>query len=194
MILEECPDGMNISQSKQLIRNEMLDRLKKQSSNDRRKKSLLINEKLQAHSIFQRSKVVMFYLSTEFEVDTTFLFRRAVACKTVLVPYVESNKAMIVPVAVKKEDDLVKGSYGIMEPKPELVKPFDLNKIELVLVPGLAFDKSKQRLGRGKGYYDRFFKTLPPKVKRFGLSFDFQLLDSIPTTSLDERVDEVIVN
>ena len=62
------------------------------------------------------------------------------------------------------------------------------------LVPGLAFDRSGNRLGRGKGYFDRFLKNLPGAVKKIGLAYDFQILESIPTFPHDIPVDLVISN
>ena len=74
------------------------------------------------------------------------------------------------------------------------MKAFDVNRLDLVFVPGLAFDLKNHRLGRGKGYYDRFLKTLPAHVKRWGLTFDFQLFNSIPVDGSDAPVDKVITN
>ena len=61
-----------------------------------------------------------------------------------------------------------------------------------MIVPGLAFDKQNQRLGRGKGYYDRFLSTLPKTVTTVGLAFDFQLTESLPTEAHDMRLQQII--
>ena len=85
---------------------------------------------------------------------------------------------------------LKKGLYGIGEPIER--KFVGLDKIDLVLVPGLAFDKRGNRLGRGKGYYDRFLKELPENKTYIGLAYDFQILRSLPTTPLDVAVQRTI--
>lgn len=85
------------------------------------------------------------------------------------------------------KEDLKQGSYGIWE--PETQREY-INKIDLVIVPGIAFDKNKCRLGRGKGYYDRYFMN--KRIKKIGIGFDFQLLDEVPTSSFDIKMDKVI--
>jgi 5-formyltetrahydrofolate cyclo-ligase len=85
---------------------------------------------------------------------------------------------------------LKKGPYGICEPVVQrFVKREDL---DLVIVPGVAFDRRGNRLGRGKGYYDRFLKKLPNEAISFGLAFDFQILPSLPATKTDVSVNKVI--
>ncbi|MGE5197323.1 MAG: 5-formyltetrahydrofolate cyclo-ligase, partial [Deltaproteobacteria bacterium] len=83
-----------------------------------------------------------------------------------------------------------KGLYGVIEPAIE--QPVNLEEIDLVIVPGLAFNKQGRRLGRGKGCYDRFLKKLPDKATSIGLAFDFQILPAIPATTEDVSVNKVI--
>ena len=67
-----------------------------------------------------------------------------------------------------------------------------MKDIDAVIVPGLAFDRLNNRLGRGAGYYDRFLSTLPKNVTTVGLAFDFQLTESLPTEAHDVRLQQVI--
>jgi 5-formyltetrahydrofolate cyclo-ligase len=67
-----------------------------------------------------------------------------------------------------------------------------LKKIDLVIAPAVGFDKSLNRLGRGKGYYDSFFKKLSVHTKKIGLAFRFQILNNLPTSSFDQPVDKII--
>jgi 5-formyltetrahydrofolate cyclo-ligase len=85
---------------------------------------------------------------------------------------------------------LVKGTYGICEPARK--KFVNLKDIDLVLVPGLAFDKQGNRLGRGKGCYDYFLKRLPKDTPTIGLAFDFQILSCLPATISDVKVQRLI--
>lgn len=83
--------------------------------------------------------------------------------------------------------DLKKGSFGIDEPTGEIVT--DFSSIDVAIIPGVGFDKYGNRLGRGKGYYDR----LLPKLQSYniGVCFSFQVLPEIPTESFDRPMDEV---
>lgn len=188
-------DEKSLLESKAELRKEMLKRLKLQSVSDRSAKSESIGRKLLDHPDFTGSRTVMFYLSQSFEVDTIQLFHDSLKRQCVLVPYVDRSEGGLVAVKVKHpEEELVKGSYGILEPRAELVEPFDVHQIDLVLVPGLAFDGKGRRLGRGKGYYDRFLTSLSPQTKRLGLCFDFQLVKQVPSSEHDTCVHEVITN
>jgi len=178
------------------IRQIVLDRLKNQPFLERRRKSDLILSQLSRFIKFKKNRVVMFYVSMLEEVDTLPLLKTALqeGC-TVTIPFVDqANKSLLSVRIENPETDLVRGSYGILEPKKHLVNHFDVNQLEAVLVPGIAFDRKGHRLGRGKGYYDRFLKSLPKNIKTIGLAYDFQLMDLIPVNDLDIAVQQVITN
>ena len=185
---------MTIAQDKEKLRQVILAKLKQQSAELRRKKSELIIAKLKRRAEFRNSIGLMFYIATANEVDTKPLILEMLQQRReVIVPYVDRKTDSLMPVQMHDfKGDLGPGSYGILEPRPELVRLFDLNRLDLVLVPGIAFDRRGHRLGRGKGYYDRFLKTLPPHVKCFGLAFDFQIVQSVPTDEFDMSVDRII--
>lgn len=82
------------------------------------------------------------------------------------------------------------GSFGITEPTTPKVNKFD--DVQLIIIPGMAFDKQGYRLGRGKGYYDRFLSTLPKHITKLGICFDYQLRKTIPHDNYDMRMDAVI--
>ena len=187
---------MTISEEKKRIRNKILKKLKEQSEQFRSSKSKTIVSKLRTDSLYRKSQNIMFYVSMDYEVDTHALLRESLLeGKCVTVPYVDREHNALIPVQIKQFDEhLVSGSYNILEPKKELIKPFDVGRLELILVPGIAFDRKYHRLGRGGGYYDRFLATVPAEVKRYGLAFDFQLFDSIPVESFDVPMNEVITN
>ena len=185
---------MDVDLEKEKLRKSLLAQLKKQTSELRQKRSELIIEKLKRRSEFRKSIGTMFYIATPHEVDTKPLILEALGeGSKVIVPYVNRKTDSLMPIQMHDFGrDLSPGSYGILEPQPDLVGPFDLNHLDLVLVPGIAFDRRGHRLGRGKGYYDRFLKTLPPHVKCFGLAFDFQIVKSVPTDEFDMSVDRII--
>lgn len=90
-------------------------------------------------------------------------------------------------------DSLVRSSLGILEPVRDENKVIPISELDLVVVPGLAFDKGGNRLGRGAGYYDRFLAKLPGRTLKVGLAFDFQVLNYVPAVDgQDVALDLVI--
>ena len=187
---------MDVALEKEKLRKSLLEQLKKQAPEFRQKRSKSILEKLNRTSEFRKGMAVMFYIATSGEVDTKPLLLEVIReGREVVVPYVDRKTNSLISVQIHNpEQDLHPGTYGILEPRSDLVCPFDPGRLDLVLVPGIAFDKQGHRLGRGKGYYDRFLKTLPPHAKCFGLAFDFQILKSVPTDNFDVSMDRVITN
>ena len=181
---------VDIKLTKQKIRNTILMKLKTQKEENRNKKSCFIKMKLFRNRVFKKAKTVMFYMSFGGEVDTVDMIIAAQKIgKTVVVPVCGRNRKMS-PCVLSCKGTLLKGPYGIRE--PAFKKPVSLKSLDLVIVPGLAFDKKGRRLGRGKGYYDRFLPKIPSHCGAIGLAYDFQILPFIPTTQYDVEVHEVI--
>ena len=187
---------MSIDAEKEEIRFVMRNQLKSQTAASRGKKSGQIALKLRKDAAFQNAKTIMFYLATDEEVETKDLILQALKeGKKAAVPAVVRTDGHLTPSLIQDlENDLNKGNYGIMEPKKGKIRPVELSEIDLVLVPGLAFDHAKHRLGRGKGYYDRFLAKLPRPIKTYGLAFDFQIVETLPVTELDIPMHRVIHN
>lgn len=108
--------------------------------------------------------------------------------KNVLLPRVISSEEMEIR-RYKSDKDLAEGSYGIMEPTGELFTEYE--KIDVAIIPGMSFDSYNNRLGRGKGYYDRFLAKVPHMYK-IGVCFDFQKLETIPAYDNDIKMNLVI--
>ncbi len=189
-------NGISIEVEKSKIRETVLNQLKIQPLSERSRKNEKILNQISQLNSFQKSKVIMFYVAMNEEVDTVPLLKKVLQeNRTVTVPFVDKKNSSLLSVQIlDPQKDLAPGSYGILEPKEHLIKPFDLKRLDLVLVPGIAFDRKGRRLGRGKGYYDRFLKSLPPHVETIGLAYDFQLMETIPVNDLDIAVSRVISN
>ena len=174
----------------------MLAQLKGQPTGQREEKSKIILERLRGFREIQEAEAIMFYVPLDEEVDTMPLLRETLAKgKSVVIPWVDRKSGSLLPVEIRDPShDLTRGTYGVLEPKTKLVHPFNTARLSAVLVPGLAFDRRGRRLGRGRGYYDRFLKTLPGSVRGFGLAFDFQVLDLIPASDSDICVDQIVTN
>ena len=138
---------------------------------------------------FLEAKVVLAYYSLDDELFTHDFVQRWACKKTILLPKVAGDTLTLHPytgiLSVKQ------GAYGIMEPcTPEFT---DYAAVDLVIVPGLAFDSEGNRLGRGRGYYDRLFAMLlPATVHKVGVCYPFQLVPHIPTELTDIRMDSII--
>lgn len=138
------------------------------------------------------AKVVMAYHPLSDEVDITPVIekmrREGI---TVVMPQVTGDDTMVVR-KYDGEKDLKQGAFGIMEPCGQLFTEYDT--IDIAIIPGMAFDRQGNRLGRGKGYYDRFLNGLHAHIYKIGVCFGFQLLESIPAEKHDIRMDEVVAN
>ncbi len=176
--------------TKSQIRNKILTKLKIQKEEERNRKSKIIKDRLFKSLSFKKAKKMMFYISFGGEVNTEDMIEEAKKLgKTVVVPVCRRNR-IIRACVLDYKAKLTKGPYGIWEPViKKSVNPKDL---DLVIVPGIAFDRKGVRLGRGKGYYDRFLKKLPKGTVSLGLAFDFQILPSIPATANDISVNRII--
>ncbi|MFH1995768.1 MAG: 5-formyltetrahydrofolate cyclo-ligase [Candidatus Omnitrophota bacterium] len=180
--------------TKREIRKEIYKKLAAQPPSLRGEKSRAIKEKLFQEKAFQKATCVMFYVSMDEEVDTCGMIDDTLKMgKRVCVPVImEHIKELKVSEVRNRLEDLERGRYGIYQPKESCERSVPLNDIDVIIVPGVAFDKKNGRIGRGQGYYDRFLRQLPPDTKKIGLAFDFQVAESLPTESHDVPLDEII--
>jgi 5-formyltetrahydrofolate cyclo-ligase len=154
-------------------------------------KSRLIKERLLVLEAFLDSRTVLFFLSFGKEVRTEEMVRESLALgKNVLVPKTDTkNHRLILSRLVDYDADLAPGVWGIPEPRPEALRPAGAQEVDLVIVPGVAFDMEGNRLGYGGGYYDRLFPTLKKATPLVALAFACQLVATVPTEEFDRPVD-----
>jgi len=171
-----------IQRAKNKFRSELLKKLKSHKEDERLDKSSKIAKKLFLLKEYVQAKTVLFYLSLDGEVDTVRMIKKSIEQgKRVAVPVIRKETRELVPSLLKDYDaELARGPYGTRHPKEEYIRPIPLEALDLVVVPGLAFDKAGNRLGRGLGYYDRFLCRLPKDIPTVGLAFDFQVVSDFP--------------
>lgn len=171
-----------MTESKASLRKKLLKELRLQRQEERLRKSRLIGEKLFSSAAFQKARTILFYASFDGEVPTWEMMQLAKEKgKAIGLPVISRSHRKIVPSRVLNIDtELELGPYGVMQPKAAFLRPIALLDIDLVMVPGVAFDKNGNRLGRGKGYYDRLLAQLPPAIPAVGLAFAFQILPELP--------------
>ena len=146
-------------------------------------------EVLPQHPRIIDSRTILVYSALPDEVPTQALLDLLVKQgKTVLLPRVISDTDMELRCYTGRHD-LQEGAYGILEPNGALFTDYDT--IDVAIVPGMAFDTEGHRLGRGKGYYDRFLARVPYLYK-IGLCFSWQMVDKVPHDKHDIVMDEVI--
>ena len=179
---------------KHKIRSQIKDKIKSCSELEKSEKSGIIKNKLFNEEEFKKAKLVMFDVSLKDEVDTLTMIDEALETgKRVCVPVIlKEDKRLIAGEIKDRKADLERQHFGIYEPKKGRVKEVPLDHIDLIVVPGVAFDKTNMRLGRGHGYYDRFLSAVPKKTKTIGLAFDCQVVENLPKEPHDIPVSKII--
>ncbi|MBC7342442.1 MAG: 5-formyltetrahydrofolate cyclo-ligase [Clostridia bacterium] len=143
---------------------------------------------------YRRAQTIMTYVAFRNEVRTEIIIREALAQgKRVAVPLCsKARRQLIASQLLDFPGDLAPGTWGIPEPKPEALRPLDPQAIDLVIVPGVAFDRRGYRLGYGGGYYDRFLLRLGQGSVSVGVAFSLQVVDELPCEERDRPVNLVI--
>ena len=168
---------------KEEIRKKLLS--KREIYSDWEEDSIRIFKNLLTLSWLFDLNVFMLYYPHRKEVDTRpIIDHLKELSKVILLPKVKNLD--LLPIQIHDLDDLYIGYAGIREPKGDV---YD-GKIDVVIVPAVAYDKHGYRLGYGKGYYDRFLPKVEPVIK-IGLAFDFQVLDKLPHEFHDVRMDYI---
>ena len=184
-----------MSHSKQAIRASMKEFLAGVSVTDRHKRSLDACTLLASTKEFKAAQIIMLFLSMQQEVETATLAVKAwQEGKSIAAPRVDWQGRRMEPVEIKSLDvGLKETQFGVREPIAGT--QVALGMIDIVVIPGLAFDRRGYRVGRGRGFYDRFLSQQDFKGLRIGLCFHEQLLgEAIPTEEHDIPMDVVITD
>ncbi|MEM5947439.1 5-formyltetrahydrofolate cyclo-ligase [Spirochaetia bacterium 38H-sp] len=174
--------------TKQELRGIILSETKALATEEKKRQSLIICNKIKQSNIWKKAKTIALYMPLKTEPDIRLLMEEAVKTKKrILLPVIENNTIELV--LYKQDVPLVRHSLGFLQPKntaKESILP------ELILVPGVAFDNNKKRLGRGGGYYDRLLSSLPPDCIKIGVCYSTQLTKEIPSEKHDIAMDIII--
>lgn len=153
--------------------------------------SNLALERIEQLDAFRSADSFAIYHAMPDEVQTASFIRKWASLKTIYLPVICGN--LLELHQYKADEDLKPGVFGILEPIPTTIveKP----KPDLIVIPGVAFDKDMNRMGRGKGFYDKLL--IEPELqstKRVGLCFSFQLVPEVPSYSNDIKMEMVITD
>lgn len=180
---------------KALLRQKLLQWRNELNAEELRAKSNQLCRHLAASDYYKRASVIMAYASFQQEVSLDSLVEQAWSDgKTVLLPKVVSASKELNIYAVSSWDELKPGVWGIREPDSNTLpewNPVDLVP-DLIVVPGVGFDYAGHRLGYGGGYYDRWLHRLPYKPTLIGVTFQGQIVHSLPTEEHDFIMDEIL--
>lgn len=177
---------------KEELRKLVLAKRSALTEEQRREKSKSILKNILALPEFGSAETIMAYLDFRGEVETTDLASEILSAgKRLVIPLCHMNN--LIPCVIKNLDqDIHVGTWGILEPQKDRIRPLPPKEIDLVLVPGVAFDYQGNRLGYGRGYYDRFLPQLKDGILSAGLSFACQIVEKIPTDDYDCKMSLLI--
>ena len=175
--------------SKGELRRQIISLRNQFSAGERILKSNTIQEKLFGMDEYRNANTVLFYVSTGSEVHTHGMIRAALGEKRVAVPVSRPDFSME-PALISSMGELQPGAMGILEPRNPTFLP--VGEIDLVLVPSVAFDASGNRIGYGKGYYDRFLPRVSRETPVIGLAFEQQVVEKVPADAHDMPVSMVL--
>lgn len=178
-----------IREQKNKLRKFIKEQKKKISPEEKHRRSEIIWNKLEEDNTFRNARTIMMYWSMKDEVHTHNFIQKWHPSKRIILPVVSGDhldlKVYEGPESMKKGQ-----SFGILEPQGKSFT--ELQAIDLIIVPGVAFDKNNNRLGRGKAYYDKLLNNV--NCSKYGVCFDFQLFDSVPADAHDIKMDKVITD
>ena len=181
---------------KKRLRTVFLKKRNELSYEEVKKKSELIYRKLIDSSYYTNCKEIYVYVSMKKEVDTIKIINKALKDgKTVAVPKVDNFKREMFFSMINSLDELEPGHFDVLEPKKDFIRPVEGNNNTIILVPGIVFDKNKNRIGYGGGYYDRYLQKYNDIVmKTIGLAYSLQIIDNIPAQKYDITLDLIVTD
>lgn len=183
---------MNGLEAKVAIRERLLAERSAVEAALRNEWSEVIADRLVDLPVWRDARVVHTYVgAVQGEVATREIVRRALADgKTVVCPRVRWDPRGLESFTIRSLDELVETRRGLWEPDPSRVDPVGVSALDVVLVPGIAFDRRGRRIGFGAGLYDRFLSGVD--APRVALAFSLQIQDSLPVEPHDEPVDWIV--
>jgi 5-formyltetrahydrofolate cyclo-ligase len=181
-------------QNKKDIRNFILEKREKVDPDIRKEWDKIIFSNLINSDFYKNASVIFAFVSFKSEVETHQIIKQALKdSKIIYVPKIRSREKGMEIFKIDSLDELKTGYFGILEPQ-ESCPAAGSSTIDLILMPGVAFDRQGGRLGYGRGYYDSFLRKMNKRVDKIALAYDFQILDKVPMDEFDVKIDGFITN
>jgi len=187
---------MAIFNDKEKLRKEILTKRKNIDIVEKEKMDKKILDEFYENKYYREAKNIFIYISYDSEINTKGIINEALKDnKKIYVPRTEFKSRFMDAVEITSLDNLIESEYGILEPSIE--EPhIEPNELDLIVVPGVAFDRNGGRMGYGAGFYDRYFKRISKdrikKIAKLALAYDFQILEKVPMNEQDVPVNYII--
>ena len=180
--------------TKSQIREEIAKKIAALSAKEIAEKTKAIENRLFDFANFLESKITLLYINNEYEVQTANILKRAFAFnKIVVLPaYNTQNFEIELKKVDNLEKDLCMGPRQILQPDETSCKVVPIDKIDIAIIPAVALDEKRGRIGSGKGYYDRLIPRLAITTRKVALAFEDQIIAQVPIESHDKHVDIII--
>ena len=189
---ENAQQGVTKRTEKAILRTQMRALRDQFSSQEKVLADAMIAKRLFAMPFYLEAQTVLAYLSFLNEVGTDTLIQKALrAGKRIAAPVTKRGEPLMKAYRMFDLDNVQMGEWGMREPvaTDQGITP---DEFDLILVPGLAFTRTGDRLGYGGGYYDRYLAKVRPSTICVGLAYDFQVIPSLTVESFDFRLDYVL--
>lgn len=182
--------------AKEQIRKEVVKILGDVNGKMREEKTRSIENRLFEFANFLEARIALLYVAGDNEVPTQNIVKRSYLYnKIVVLPLFDSERCKVTTFKVDNPDkDLILGGRGVLEPNPARCKPVPIQRIDIAVIPGLAFDEKGVRIGTGQGFYDRFIPELSATTRKVALAFEEQIIPQAPTEPHDKHVDIIITD
>ncbi|MGD8256776.1 MAG: 5-formyltetrahydrofolate cyclo-ligase [Desulfobacterales bacterium] len=183
-----------IGTTKIQIRQDIAKTVSELSENEVADKTKAIEKKLFDFANFLESKITLLYVNSDYEVKTSNIIQRSYSYnKVVVLPAFDPEQFEMSLMKVDKpEKELKHGPRGVLEPDPSKCKIVPIERIDIAILPGVAFDEKGGRIGSGKGYYDRLIPQLAITTRKVALTFEEQIIPQVPMEAHDKYVDIII--
>jgi len=185
-----------IGAAKIQIRESIAKIISALSESEIAEKTRAIEAKLFDFANFLEAKVALLYVNGDCEVRTDNIIKRSYGHgKIVVLPAFDPAKLEMKLMKVDNfEKELIPGPRGVAEPDASRCKIVPLERVDIAVIPGLAFDEKGGRIGSGKGYYDRLIPRLAITTRKVALTFEEQIVPQVPMESQDKHVDIIITD
>lgn len=176
------------------LRKDILKKRDLISPGVRAQKNLAIMERLFSLEDFKSAQLQHLFVSFGSEVSTELIIKNSLKIgKRVVVPITDYKERRLILSEITDYDrDLKPGHWGILEPKNEVVRIIEPDDLDLILIPGIAFDAAGRRLGYGAGYYDRLLARCKNRPLTIALAYELQVVDEVPVMEYDVKIDGIV--
>ncbi|GAA0078202.1 5-formyltetrahydrofolate cyclo-ligase [Clostridium sp. CTA-5] len=183
---------MNLIEEKKELRKRILKIRNEMDLDNKIKSDKIIYNKFIQSEFYLQSNDIFIYVSYNSEIDTKNIIMKALEDKkNIYVPRTNYKTKIMEAVKILSLENLIEDKYGILEPAEDKSAE-DPNKFDLIIMPGVAFDKCGGRMGYGAGYYDRYLEKISKPLNKVALAYDFQVINKVPTDVHDIPIEYII--